>query len=184
MDLRIHPLTFALWPALEDLFNDGSACKRCWCMYWRLGSAYRKNSPDANREAFCQIVQAGPPPGLIAFDGETAVGWCQLTPRNQLAFLDRQRSNSLARVDELPVWCISCFYVRKGRRKTGVTAALIQEAIHVARVQGAAALEAYPLDRAHSTSSTFTGFASTFAKLGFQTVARRDPARPIVRYYF
>jgi len=153
-------------------------------MYWRLGSAYRKNGSDANREAFRQIVQSGPPPGLIAFAGETPVGWCQLTPRNELQFLDRQRPNSLARVDELPVWCISCFYVRKGRRKAGVTAALVHDAIRVARAQGVTALEAYPLDREYSTSSTFTGFATTFEKLGFRTVMRRDQARPIMRYYF
>jgi GNAT superfamily N-acetyltransferase len=184
MDMRILPLTSDLFGSLEDLFADGAACKRCWCMYWRLGSAYRKNSRDANRDLFRDIVQAGPPPGLIALDGETPVGWCQLTPRNELAFLDRSRPNPLSRLDDLPVWCISCFYVRKGRRKSGVTAALIREAIGVAQFQGAVALEAYPLDREHSTSSTFTGFATTFAKLGFQTVARRDPARPIMRYYF
>jgi len=31
-------------------------------------------------------------------------------------------------VDDVPVWSLSCFYVRKGYRKKGVTAALITAA--------------------------------------------------------
>jgi methylmalonyl-CoA/ethylmalonyl-CoA epimerase len=46
---------------------------------------------------------------------------------------------------------------------------------------GAPALEAYPFDRELSPSATGTGFASTYAKLGFETVVRRIPARPIMR---
>jgi hypothetical protein len=44
------------------------------------------------------------------------------------------------------------------------------------------AVEAYPFDAEVSPSSTSTGFASTFAKLGFEVVARRIPARPIMRH--
>jgi hypothetical protein len=46
----------------------------------------------------------------------------------------------------------------------------------------APALEAYPLDAELTPSSTSTGYASTFARAGFKTVARRVPPRPIMRY--
>ncbi len=49
-------------------------------------------------------------------------------------------------MDEVSVWCISCFYIRKGHRKQGVTAALIEASVDAARVGGARVLEAYPLD--------------------------------------
>jgi GNAT superfamily N-acetyltransferase len=180
MELRVQPLTPDLWKAMEDLFESGSACKRCWCMYWRIGSAYRKKPAETNKAAFHGIVQKGPPPGLLAFDGDTAVGWCQLSPRDSLPWLDR--TSHLKCVDELPVWCISCFYVRKGYRKRGVISALIREALNTARDAGAPALEAYPLDGDLTSSSSFTGFASTFLKLGFKPVARRVSARPILRH--
>ncbi len=182
MKLRVLPLTADLWPQMEDLFKSGSACKRCWCMYWRIGSAYRTRSPETNKAAFHQIVQSGPPPGLLALDGVTAVGWCQLSARDSLPWLDR--TPALKRVDDLPAWCISCFYVRKGYRKQGITAALIRAALKAARDAGAPALEAYPLDAEHPTSTSFTGFASTFLKLGFKPVARRTPSRPIMRRSF
>ena len=42
-------------------------------------------------------------------------------------------------------------------------------------------LEAYPLDAALTPSASGTGYASTFARAGFNTVARRVPPRPIMR---
>ena len=144
MKLTIRPLTPDLWPALEDLFGNGGACSGCWCMYWRIGSAYRKRPREENKAAFREVVERGPPPGLLAFDGDVAVGWCQLTPRDALPWLDRVWR--LKRVDDQPVWSLSCLYVRKGRRRQGVTSALIAAALKAAKRAKAPALEAYPFD--------------------------------------
>lgn len=84
-------------------------------------------------------------------------------------------------MDDLPVWCVSCFYVRKGYRRKGVTAALIKGALKAAKDAGALALGAYPVDARLTGSSSWTGFASTFERLGFKTVARHTPPRPIMR---
>ena len=124
----------------------------------------------------------GPPPGLLAFDGDVAVGWCQLTPRAALPWLDRARL--VRRVDDAPVWSLSCFYIRRGYRRRGVTSVLIAAALKAAKRAKAPALEAYPVDTAapQSTSNLFTGTAATFARAGFKTVARRAPHRPIMRH--
>jgi hypothetical protein len=115
MELTIRPLTPDLWPALEDLFGENGACNGCWCMYWRIGSAYRRRPREDNKAAFREIVERGPPPGLLAFESDLPVGWCQLTPRDALLWLDR--TWRLRRVDDLPVWSLSCLYVRKGHRR-------------------------------------------------------------------
>jgi Acetyltransferase (GNAT) family len=119
----IRPLTPDLWPALEDLFGKSGASNGCWCMYWRLGGAYRDAPRGANREALRQIVERGSPPGLLAFDGDLPVGWCQLTPRDALPWLDHMWW--FARVDAEPVWSISCFFVRRGYRRQRVMTQLI-----------------------------------------------------------
>jgi GNAT superfamily N-acetyltransferase len=181
MKFRVVPLTVDLWPAFEDLFGDSDVCSRCWCMYWRIGAAYRRQPAAANRAAFRAIVKQGPAPGLLAFDADQAVGWCQLTPRDQLPALDR--AWRLGRVDDLPVWSISCFYVRKSHRRRGITSLLIAAALKAAKRARAPALEAYPLDRSLTPSSTSTGLVSTFERFGFETVARRVPPRPIVRHH-
>ena len=182
MQLIIRPLTVDLWPAFEDLFGPSGACNGCWCMYWRIGSEYHKRAREKNRSAFRQIVKQGPPPGLLAFDGERAVGWCQLTPRDDLRWLNRARF--FERVDEAPVWSISCFFVRRGYRRQGVMSALIAAALRAAKLANAPALEAYPVDtaRTDSTSNVFTGTASTFKRAGFKTVTHRLASRPIMRH--
>jgi GNAT superfamily N-acetyltransferase len=149
-------------------------------MYWRIGSLYHKNPRKTNKAAFQEIVKRGPPPGLLAFYGDLTVGWCQLTPRDALPWLDR--AWRLRRVDDLPVWSISCFYVRKGYRKRGISSALIAAALKTAKSAGALSLEAYPLDGDLTPSASWTGYASTFENAGFKTVARRVPPRPIMRH--
>src|SRR5262245_2425573 len=131
MKLTIRPLTPDLWPALEDLFGASGAVGGCWCMYGRIGRAYRTRPRAKNRADFRAIVRRGPPPGLLAFDGDLAVGWCQLTPREAVPELDRLWR--LKRVDDVPVWSLSCFYVRKGYRRRGISAALIAAALKAAK---------------------------------------------------
>jgi len=179
----VRPLTPDLWPALEDLFGKRGACNGCWCMYWRLGSAYfHQRTPEQNRASLRALVRRGPPPGLLALDGERAVGWCQLTPRAALPYLDG--NPRFPRVDDRPVWSVSCFYVRRGYRRQGVMSQLLAAAISAARRARAPALEAYPVDtdRPESTSNIYTGIASTFARAGFTTVGGRTPSRPVMRY--
>jgi GNAT superfamily N-acetyltransferase len=122
----------------------------------------------------------GPPPGLLAFEDDRALAWCQITPRGALPWLDR--TWRLKRVDDVPVWTLSCFYIRKGHRRKGITFDLIAAALRYAKRAKAPALEAYPLDAALSPSATGTGYASTFARAGFRVIARRTPPRPIMRH--
>ena len=182
MDLTVRPLTPDLWPVLEDLFGEHGAVGGCWCMYWRIGNNYRKRPGDANRATLHDLVTSGPPPGLLAFSGDLAVGWAQVTPRADLSWLDR--TWRLRRIDDAPVWSLSCFYIRKGYRRRGVTAVLIAAAVDAAQRAGAPALEAYPLDAALTPSACHTGYLTTFLRAGFTEVARHVPPRPIVRYNF
>src|SRR5215475_1439548 len=182
IELTIRPVTRDLWPALEELFGKSGASNGCWCMYWRLGGAYRDTPRGANREALRQIVERGSPPGLLAFDGNLPVGWCQLTPRDALPWLDHMWW--FARVEAVPVWSISCFFVRRGYRRQGVMTQLIYAALKTAKRARAPALEGYPIDTSapKSTSNIFTGTAAAFARAGFKVVARRASARPIMRH--
>ncbi len=181
MDFTIGPLTAERWSALEDLFGRAGASNGCWCMYWRIGPRYRDRPREDNKDDRRQLAASAQPPGLLAFDGGIPVGWCELAPRADLGWLARARY--LQPVDDLPVWSIPCFYVRRTHRGRGVVGALIEAAVLVAASAGAPALEAYPVDTAapgHS-GNLFPGTASAFARHGFHVVARRKPDRPVMR---
>ena len=181
MNFTVSPLTAERWPALEDLFGRAGASNGCWCMYWRIGPRYRDRPRDDNKRDLQQLARSGQPAGLLAFDGGVAVGWCELAPRADLDWLARGRY--FQPVDDLPVWSVPCFYVRRTHRCRGVMGTLIEAAAATAASAGAPALEAYPVDTAvpGHTRNLFLGVASAFAQHGFQVVARRQPDRPIMR---
>jgi hypothetical protein len=52
MNLEIRPRTPDLWPAPRGLFGEQGACYGCWCMYRRIGSAYRKKPHSETRRRF------------------------------------------------------------------------------------------------------------------------------------
>ena len=86
-------------------------------------------------------------------------------------------------LDDLPVWSVACFFVRRAYRRRGVMEALIEAAVAVAAAAGAPAVEAYPVDTAvpGHTQNLFPGVASAFAEQGFQVMDRRKPDRPVMR---
>jgi GNAT superfamily N-acetyltransferase len=180
---RVEPVTGALWPALVDVFGRGGASNGCWCQYWILGTQYYKRPSSENRDALHRAASDGPPPGLLALDADgTALGWCRLTPRAELPWLNAKKF--LAPVDDLPVWSMPCFYVHRKARGQGVMSALIEAAVSRARDAGAPAVEGYPIDTAvpGATRNVFPGTADAFARAGFDVVARRAPDRPIMRF--
>ena len=181
MDFMVEPVTAERWPALEDLFGRSGGSNGCWCMYWRIGPRYRDRPRADNKDDLRRLAVSGRPPGLLAFDGDRAVGWCELAPRAELGWLARARY--LEPVDDLPVWSVPCFYVRSSHRGRGVMDALIEAALPAAASAGAPALEAYPVDTTvpSHTGNVFPGIAAAFARHGFQVVARRKPDRPVMR---
>ena len=90
---------------------------------------------------------------------------------------------SFAALDDLPVWSITCFVVSKAHRRQGLMHRLIRGAVGHAARHGAGWVEAYPIEpRAGAGSSElYMGTLGAFLAEGFVEVARRLPARPMVR---
>jgi GNAT superfamily N-acetyltransferase len=184
LKLKFHPLTAERWSDLETLFGARGACGGCWCMAWRLSRAqFEKQKGPRNKKALKKLVAAGPAPGVIAYAGKEPIGWCALAPRESYPALDRSRV--LGRLDDLPVWSVSCFFVAKPFRGQGVTVALLEAAVKYALSQGAMVVEGYPQDLGQGrlpAPFVWTGLLPSFVQAGFVEVARRSRKRPIVRF--
>ncbi len=176
-----HPLTSDRWPDLEQLFGPRGGTSGCWCMWWRLTqSKWDSQRGEQNRKAFKAIVEGGETPGILAYSGGRPVGWCAIAPREVYPRLER--SPTLARVDDKPVWSVTCFYIARSWRGKGVSEVLLKAAVAYARSRGARLVEGYPIDPPQGKRTyTWTGVASTFSKTGFVEVARRSKLRPIMR---
>ena len=188
MTLQLRPLIPSRWPDLEALFRARgcSVARGCWCLYYRCsgtqaappkGTSYA----ERNRLAMKALVDSGTVPGLIGYRDGIPVGWISLGPRE--AFAKLARSPVMKPVDERPVWSIVCFVVPAQYRRQGVAQDLLHGAIRYAAKRGVNLLEAYPVDRSHPSNpdSMWFGTKSMFDAAGFTEVARRKPARPVMR---
>lgn len=182
--IDIHPLTADRWADLETLFGPRGASGGCWCMWWRqTGAEFEEKKGEQNKREFRTIVDAGQVPGLIAYVDGRPAGWCSVQPRDAFPRLDRSRT--LKRFDEQPVWSVVCFFVAKRHRRQGLTTALLQAAVRHAIAHGARIVEGYPVDPDGGRMPdpwAFTGLVSSFRKAGFVEAVRRSPARPLMRY--
>jgi len=112
MDLSFHPATADRWRELEALFGPRGACGGCWCMWWRLPRAvYERQKGQPNKDALHALVAAGDPPGLLAYADDAPIAWCAIAPRDAYPVLERSRT--LKRVDDRPVWSVTCFFVAR-----------------------------------------------------------------------
>lgn len=188
MKLTVHPLTPERWPDLETIFQaKGCAVARsCWCMFYRRSGESPPLQPGETHSARSRrelqaLAASDQPPGLIGYEGDTPVGWISLGPREDFAKL--KRSPVMRAVDDQPVWSIVCFVVPAEHRQRGVASALLAGAVAYAKRRGVRLLEAYPVDTGHPDAgeSLWFGTQGLYDKAGFEEVARRKPARPVVR---
>jgi GNAT superfamily N-acetyltransferase len=184
--LEIEPLTRDRWRDLVDLFDrpGASIARGCFCMAYRRSGKHEPPAgvthSEANKRALKALVDRGVVPGLIGYENGRPVGWISLGPREDYARL--QRSPVMKPVDEKPVWSIVCFFVDAKSRHQGVAGALLKGAMQWAREKGVTLLEAYPCDkRATNDDAMWFGAKSMFDRAGFVEVARRKPARPVMR---
>jgi len=182
-----QPLTQERWDDLVTLFERPgcSIARGCWCMFYRKSgkTAVPKGMSvsESNKRSLKALVDRGIVPGLIGYFGDRPIGWVSLGPREDYARL--ARSPVMKPVDEKPVWSIICFVVDPSLRHQGVAKALLNGALAWARENSVPLVEAYPVDKTGPASddSMWFGAKRMYDRAGFIEVARRKPARPIVR---
>ena len=186
LDLVLHPVTPDRWPDLERLFGPRGAYSGCWCMFWRLRrSEFDRSSADERRAGLKGLVDSGQIPGILAYAGDEPIAWVSLGQRE--TFPPLERSRTLVRVDQQPVWSIVCFFVAKPYRRQGLMVKLLRGAVAYAASQGAQIVEGYPVDppageRISGGMEGYMGLASAYSKAGFVEVARPSEKRAVMRY--
>ena len=182
--LAFFPLTKDRWSDFETLFGEQGACGGCWCMLWRLTrKEFESLKGEGNRRVMKALVQSGQIPGIMAYSQGQPVAWCSVAPREHFPAL--RRSRILKPLDEVPVWSITCLFVEKQYRRTGISTRMIAAAVEHVKKQGGSVVEAYPVEpRKDKMPDVFawTGLASAYITAGFVECARRSQTRPIMRY--
>lgn len=144
----------------------------CWCLSHRVDSATNRSLVGRERGEYVKkLVRRRVPPGVLAYDDGEVCGWAGVAPR---AGLPIARSTKIAAYDDQPVWSVFCVRVRPGWRGRGITLALVEGAVDLAREHGAPAVEAVPVDNDGEKvdlTMAFVGTRGLFEKAGFTKVA-------------
>jgi GNAT superfamily N-acetyltransferase len=181
--LKFDPLTSANWKVFETLMGEKGGCGNCWCMYFRLTyKNFQENKPDGNKKLMKQLVNKGLPQGLIASLNKEPVGWIAMAPRED--YMRIENSRSFKRIDDKPVWSITCFFIKKEFRHNGLSRQLIKGALDFAKKEKIKILEAYPaIPYAPKVPHPFlwVGVLSSFIKNGFSIVRQNIKSRALVR---
>jgi GNAT superfamily N-acetyltransferase len=165
-DLEFHPVTVDRWDDLAAFFAGHGNPNYCWCMRWRLRSKdFNQLNSGQRRNKLESLVQVNTPIGVLGYQQGKPVGWCSVAPRETYALLERSRT--LKRIDDLPVWSVVCFFVDPGLRGQGLPVKLLGAAVTYAVSQGARIIEGYPVEP--DQSYRFMGSPAVFEQDGINT---------------
>lgn len=156
-------------------------------MFFRLpGAEWKRDMYEPNRKSLRALARSGEPVGLLAFDGDDPVGWVAVAPRAVYRRLERsQVAKPVDPAEDLSgVWSVTCFFIHRTARRSGVAALLLDEAVRFAFDRGAVVVEGYPVDTGgerRESAGLYHGTLSTFLGAGFEVVERRGVRRALVR---
>jgi GNAT superfamily N-acetyltransferase len=195
-DLTIVPANEATWADLTAVFgaSDGG---RCNCQRFKTRGWFWDQATDEQRRARlreqvnCDDPDATSTTGLVAYLKGVPVGWVAVEPRTEyprlLGLPTVWRGRHEDKQDD-GVWSVTCFIVRQGYRRRGITYALAAAAVGYARENGARALEGYAMRTQPGKEITWgelhVGAVQAFAEAGFAEVSSPSVRRVVMRIDF
>lgn len=190
-DIRIVPANEASWDDVQAVFGPRGDAHHCQCQRYKSWDLWRDVPVEelANR-LYDQVGcgEDGPTSGLVAYlDGEP-VGWVAVEPRTAYPRLLRMPVPWTGRSEDKSdpdVWAVTCFVVRAGYRRRGISSALLAAAVDHARRHGARVVEGYPMLTQPGKDITWgelhVGSRNVFVDAGFAEVTHPTPRRFVMR---
>lgn len=183
-----RPLDASTWPAFAELVEQHNGVwGGCWCLEFHpegggkgLDRRHLKELRVRNGEAHAALV----------FEGERCVGWCQFGSPEELPrikFAKAYLQGADLDADGVPVepdWRITCFFVGRDNRHTGVADAALKGALREIARLGGGTVESSPEDvEGRSTSGSFLwgGTLAMFERQGFTPVRKLGKHAWLVR---
>lgn len=147
MNLKIKAVTIDSMDDIGKLFCSDQVVNQCWCMWFIIPvKDYHAAGTDGNRASFYELMKKDNLPlGLLAYQDDEPVGWCAVGPASRYVRavkMPTYRGDNAS--DKDSTWLVPCFFIHKDARGNGVSQALLQEAVNLAKENGATAIDGFP----------------------------------------
>lgn len=168
-------LTAETWADFEALFGKYHGVRGgCWCTYHQCASGdYKRLSKDERREFHRKRVLDGTATGLLLYDGDAAIGWCQFGRAEIFEQINRGRAyQQLAISDDLkPDWRITCLFIDRTYRRRGLSDLLLAETLSAIEGLGGGVVESFPFVLPDIDKPQYTGSVKMYERHGFEPVS-------------
>ncbi|PRY54011.1 hypothetical protein BCF74_12625 [Knoellia remsis] len=166
--LTVRPLDASTWDAYAALMErHNGVFGGCWCTFFHTMSADKTYDADDNRALKERLVRAGRSHAAVVMDGDEAIAWCQFGPPAELPNIYHRKDYD-ATTTQPPDYRITCLFVDKRYRRSGVSAVAVQGVLDLIAEAGGGTVEAYPHDNAGARVSVlYSGTRALFERAGF-----------------
>lgn len=166
----VKPLGPETWDAFAALAEKHNGVwGGCWCTWFHRERGEKGKGFEGNRAWKERLVREGKAHAALVCDGDAAVAWCEYGPPAELPNIYHKKEYEEG-LGEPPTYRLTCFFVDRDYRRTGVAAVALQGALDLIAMAGGGLVEAYPQDTQGTKTSAsylYNGTRTLFEKAGF-----------------
>ncbi len=181
-EYTISALTTDSWDAFAGLAErHNGVFGGCWCTYFHTFHSEKTFSAEGNRALKKRLVDEGRAHAALVMDGTEAVAWCEYGTPEELPNIYHRKQYE-AELDVAPDYRITCIFVDKRYRRTGMSALALEGALRLIREAGGGVVEGYPHDNdGKKVSVLYNGTRSLFEQAGFSYVRPKGAKNCVMR---
>lgn len=179
----IKPLTVDTWDAYAGLMErHNGVFGGCWCTWFHTFQSEKTFTAEGNRALKEKLVAEDRAHAALVFDGDEAVAWAQYGPPTEVPNIHHRKEYE-ATLDTLPDYRITCIFVDKKHRRSGVTAVALRGAIDLIAQVGGGVVEGYPHDTSdgRKVSVLYNATRSLYEEAGFTYVRPKGLRNCVMR---
>ena len=145
-EYAIKSLDASTWDAFARLAekHNGMGFGGCWCTWFH--SRVGRPEGEKGRPWKERLVREGDAHAALVFDGDAAVAWCQYGSPDELPNIHHRKDYEANRTEELPDYRLTCIFVDRDYRGTGVPGVALRGALDLIAKEGGGVVEGYPHD--------------------------------------
>ncbi|WP_123682374.1 GNAT family N-acetyltransferase [Curtobacterium sp. PhB115] len=182
---EVKPLsaeTFPAWQALAAKHNG--VWGGCWCSYFHGDTEQTVKAEHRGPEFKERLVGEGIAHAALVFDGDAAIAWCQYGSPLELPNIYHRKQYDAGETRPAP-WRITCFFVDRDHRRSGVAREALDGALALIALAGGGEVVSFPneLTAGKRTSSSFlhNGTRAMFEQAGFTFERHIGKSKTVMR---
>lgn len=181
----IEPLTLDTWDAYARLIEKHNGVwGGCWCTWFHADDPDFPKKDTSGYDWKRRMVELGIAHAALVFDGDEAIGWAEYGSPDELPRIYHRREY-LAAETELPRYRVTCFFIDRDHRRSGVSGEALAGAVELIAAAGGGSVEGYPHDlpagKKMSSSFLYNATRSMFESQGFEYIRPLGTAKCVMR---